>query len=409
MNDDLPGLGDPNEATDGLKQPNTWFRISIWTLVAVLFLFSPVNLIILGWFTEAYQDTSAASEVSHRLHEVVFGVFFTLALVGAISQIVGAKKNVAGLIQLTITTLSLALVVSFTVSPDPSLLIYLVPLAGVLAFGRVERPIRSGGVHIWAVFLTLVTIPSFLEEMFGHFVKATSGAQNHTTHWSVIAAFGIVLMTLGIVVAAKVNGHRLVAWSLGSAAVIYGIASLVFPYDASSHLSPYSIAMILWGVAWIVGESLHRSEERPSRKSLLRTVAVVMAIPVLALSAVIIPSLDAPANVPHRPDPARPAVMTADVDRSTCLSCHATGVDGAPQPPHELSRSCDGDDTCWDGRSDCAGCHRVDPSLSGSDQTALGLPPLDAMHTWRAIPAGGQQLSADAIARLSILWRTADE
>lgn len=403
----------PGRPESGAREPSkpagAWFRISIWTLVAVLFLFSPFNLIILGWFTEAYRDTSAASEVSHRLHEVVFGVFFTLALVGAISQIVGAKRNTAGLIQLTVTTLSLALVVSFTVRPDPSLMIYLVPLAGVLIFGRWDRPIRSGGVHIWAVVLTLVTIPAFLDEAIGHFARATSGAQNHTTHWSVIGAFAIVLIALGIVVAIKVKGHRLVAWSLGSASVIYGIASLAFPYDASSHLPAYSIAMILWGLSWIVGESLHRSEPAPRKRSALRAIAVVMAIPVLALSAVIIPELDAPANVPHRPDPNRPAVMTSAVDRYTCLSCHASGIGGAPQPPHELRQSCGDDDHCWDGRSDCAGCHRVDPSLSGSDQEAERLAPLDAVQAWGALPAGGQPLSAGAIARLSVLGRSPNE
>ncbi len=391
-----------------MRQPDTWFRISIWTLVAVLFLFSPVNLVVLGWFTEAYQDTSAASEVSHRLHEVIFGVFFTLALVGAISQIVPSKRKVAGLVQLTVTTLTLALVVSFTVRPDPSLLIYLLPLAGVWIFGRPEKPLREEGIHLWAVALTLMTLPAFLDGALGHFDKARSAAQNHMTHWSVIGAFGIVLIVLGVVVALRMRGHRLVAWSLGSAAMVYGVASLAFPYDASSHLPAFSVAMILWGVAWIIGESLHKNGRAPSRKLARKALVAVLAVPALAMSAAIIPVLDAPANVPHRPDPERPAVMTVDVDRSTCLSCHANGVGGATQPPHDLSRSCTGDDSCWDGRTDCVGCHRVDPTLSGADTITGMVAPLDGLHSWRALPTGGEPLTATAIDQLSTITSSGD-
>lgn len=382
-----------------------WFRASIWALIGVLFLFSPVNLIFLGWFTEAYQDTSAASEVSHRLHEVVFGVFFTLALVGAISQIAGAKRNLAGLIQLTVTVLILALVVGITVwPPDVSLLLYLVPLSGVLYFGVIDRPWRSGkGFHIWAVFLTLVAFPAFLDEVVGHFARAGSAAQNHTTHWSVMGAFGIVLVTLGLVVATKVKGHRLVAWSLGAAAATYGAASLVYPYDASSHRPAYAIALILWGIGWIVGESLHRTDEAPKRSGILRIVAVAVAVPILAISSVIIYFLDTPANVPHRPDPNRPAIQTFDVDRSTCLSCHARGIAGAPQPPHDLTQSCGIDDLCWGGRSDCAGCHRIDPSLAVQNLEGKGLVQLENVHPLQPIPEGGERLSNDAIDFLATL------
>ena len=60
--------------------------------------------------------------------------------------------------------------------------------------------------------------------------------------------------------------------------------------------------------------------------------------------------------------------MAADVDRATCLGCHATGVDGAPVIPHEQDRTCGEEGPCWGGRTDCAGCHRIDPALGGATE-----------------------------------------
>jgi hypothetical protein len=387
------------------KEGDLPFRISVWAMNIILVLRSPANLVVLGWFTETYRDTNAASEVSHRFHEVAFGVFFTLALVGAISQLLNARRNLAGLAQLTITLVTLAFMVTWTLGVDYWLFLFLVPLAGILWFHGPIRPIRDGSTRLWSVFLLALATPAFLSEIVSNASSAMRGAQNHTTHWSVMAAFYVVLLSLGLVCTMRVRGFRLVGWSLGLAAILLGAAAYAFPYDASSHRREFAVFLVVWGISWIAGTAFSgpKRDRSPLRNALV-IAASVIAIPfVLMFSAILVPLLDTPPNVPHRPNPNIPEMTAADVDRGTCLNCHASGVVGAPVVPHESSRTCDGDEPCWGGRSDCAGCHRIDPALGGpTEQIFTGLPG-PVVHLMPTAVASAQALSASEIRLLSDL------
>ena len=85
----------------------SYFRASVWTMVVVLLFLSPTFLVVFGWFLNGYQEATDAAAVSHRLHEVVFGMFFALALVGAISLLLRPDRSTAGLFQMAITLLTL--------------------------------------------------------------------------------------------------------------------------------------------------------------------------------------------------------------------------------------------------------------------------------------------------------------
>ncbi len=384
--------GDDHRPRDGSERRDLGFRISIWTMIVVLIVRSPANLLILGWFTETYRDTGDASEVSHRLHEVAFGIFFSLALVGAIVQIASVKRNLAGLAQLAITLVTLAVVVTVTLEPDIWLLLFLVPLAGVIAFHGPIRPIREGPIQVWAVYLIVLATPAFASEIVNHVAKAAQNAQNHTTHWSVMAAFYIVLLLLAIVVAMRVRGYKLVGWSLGLAAMVYGVASFMFPYDASSHRREFAVFLAIWGLGWLVGTVPDgKSPLRSQRAKTLGLVGTFLALPILLIIAVIVPLIDTPANVPHRPNPDVPEMVAADVDRATCLGCHSSGALGAPVPPHEERKVCK-NELCWDGRSDCAGCHRIDPVLGGPTEQIFVSAPADFVHHRTKTPVSGQAL-----------------
>jgi hypothetical protein len=334
-------------------------------MIVVLLLLSPANLLILGWLTEAYRETEASSDVSHRLHEVVFGVLFSLALVGAIAQLLSPKRNRAGLIQLAVVILTLWITVGLTVAWDPGQLLFLVPLIGILAFRPREAPLRSGPVWWWPVLLLVGAGLPFLREAAGQVARALTEAQNHTTHWSAMATFVIVLLVLAGVVALRITGYRLVALSIAGAAGGYGLVSLVFPYDASSHTSLYSWGLILWAAAWLFGlVFLDRPARTTDQRRVLTTIGMAMLMPAALIGSMVWSGIDQPPNVPHRPNPNLPELTASDVDRSTCLECHGSGIVGAPPPSHVFSRVCE-EEPCWGGRSDCAGCHRIDPALGG--------------------------------------------
>ena len=208
----------------------------------------------------------------------------------------------------------------------------------------------------------------FLTEVAALLGRALDEAQNHTTHWSAMAAFSLALLGMGLVVAFRITGYRVTGFSIAGAAIGYGVVSLIFPFDASSHRFGYSVGLILWGLAWLgILRFADNPSPAPSRSTVIPLVKWVLIVPVLfVVSAIWLANDDQP-NVPHRPDPNHPELLASDVDAQTCLDCHATRIAGAPQPPHELNRKCE-DGLCWGGRTDCAGCHQIDPELGGPTQ-----------------------------------------
>jgi hypothetical protein len=339
------------------------FAASAWVMLAVLLLFSPALLVLLGWFTEGYRETPSSFDVSHRLHEVAFGVLFTIAAVGAGSQLRHAGRNTAGFCQLGLTLIALAALVNGTSGWDAGLLLYLLPLAAMVVL-RSHRGTWTVGAPWWgALAMGAVFLLPALEAIGSHLDRALTQAQNHTTHWSAMATFQVVLVGLVVIVFLRLPGYRLSAFTAGGAAISYGVASLVFPFDASSHRLAYSTALIIWGVWWILLAAGAR-RVRSARRRVPAIVTVVLAVPVLLIASMVWRELDRPPNVPHRPNPEQPVVMAAEVDRATCLSCHEFKIGGAPIPPHDLTDTCE--DGCWGARTDCTGCHQIDPQLGGS-------------------------------------------
>ncbi len=361
-------VGDPArfeiDPEDSLRR---WFSVAVWAMIGVLLLFSPAAFVVLGWFTEAYRDTEASSPVSHRLHEVAFGVLFSLALAAAIALKVTRKPRPAALAQLTVVILGLVVVVTATEGWQPGLLLYVVPLGAVVVLARPDRPVGSGRLFWWPIALLLVIAIPMTGEIASHVARATSAAQNHTTHWSAMGALAVSILVLGLIPALRIAGYRLVMWCLAAASIIYGAASMAFPFDASSHRRGYSISLTVWGCGWLVGLALDRLPTPPGR--LATTIGLAIGIPLMLVYSLLFSEFDKPPNVPHLPDPAVPALTAADVDRATCVGCHGIGRDGAPTPPHALDETCFGD--CWDGRSDCAGCHRIDPRPGTVAQIAV--------------------------------------
>ncbi len=417
----------PPIAGQDTARPRAMFVASVWAMLAVLVLFSPALLVMLGWFTEGYSDTPDSFDVSHRLHEVLFGVLFSIAVTGAVTQLRSPLSNTAGFAQLSATLLALTGFVTAAIGWDWGLMVYVLPLTMVAAT-RVHANSWKIGERWWGAFwLGLFMVVPLSIDMVDHMNRAALQAADHTTHWSAVAAFQAVLLCLVAISFLRLPGYRVSAATLAGSTLLYGIASLFFPFDASSHRQPYAIVLIGWGIGWValIYRDLHpRSHSRQVERRLFRRAgfwAVAMAaiaiaagigsIMIALLVALIIGAgawylrrhgglstkprtnlvarrvvivgplllaslatsfLDTPPNVPHRPDPGQPALLASEVERSTCVSCHGVLKNGAPIPFHGLNQSCDpAEGGCWGARTDCAGCHQIDPQLGGSNAMQL--------------------------------------
>lgn len=429
------------QSSDGLElEQAAWrayaFRISLWALIAVLYFFSPFVLVVLGWFQEPFSDLGGAESVSHRVHEVLFGVIFAQAMVGAVSQLRNPIGRRAGMLQ-TLAAL-LGFVAALAAIGEVELLgVSFVALAIVATVlhpaGRVDwrgswHPLPGLVLLAFSGAVPLVVMAT------DNFAKASVQAADHLTHWGGVAAFAIVQLLLAIIASFRPPGYRLVAGSVGAAGLVYLAASFLFPFDASARPQFFALWLGIWSLSWLVVAAVGQTKSSAMAGLGALAIIVVMSgtglvgislavflVAVLlvlarrqegfprflsiALSAfgyllivgggLLASGAGEPTVVPH-------GLVEGyeNATRQTCLECHAVGAGGATLIPHEVTDRCGGEyhEDCWDGRRDCLGCHRYDPVLGGPID-----PPFPPRGGLARAPTGGTSLSSQQLTAASAL------
>ncbi|MEE8331206.1 MAG: PspC domain-containing protein [Acidimicrobiia bacterium] len=227
---------------------------------AFLYLFSPFSSLFLGWFVD-FDDN-----ISHRVHEITFGMLLAMVLVGVIVQLRSPERHIAGMQQAVAVVLILTVVVTASTGWEWTTLIYLVPAVTIAMLHpsrqEIFRPRVSpaGGLLFLMVMLTLPALIAFSEE----FDKAANNVRFHQSHWGGMAAFGLALLATGYLAALRVRGWPLAAWTTGLSMVVYGIASLRFRFDASARPYVGGVLVLMWAVAWLVTAERARLREARS-------------------------------------------------------------------------------------------------------------------------------------------------
>lgn len=411
------------------------FRVSLWALIAVLYFFSPFVLVVLGWFQEPFTDLGGAESVSHRVHEVLFGVIFAQAMAGAVSQLRNPIERRAGMLQ------TLAALVGFVVALAAIGEVEVLGLAFV-ALAIIATLLHPAGRAAWRgswhpqpglVLLALSGAAPLLFMAVDNFAKARVQAADHLTHWGGVAAFAIVQLLLALIASMRPPGYRLVAGSVGAAGLIYFSASLLFPFDASARPQFFAVWLCLWSLAWLavafVGQpktswmAMMGATATVAMMSATGLVGIAFGVFLAAVLLVLVRRKDGfprllsiglaaigyllvggggllasvqvdPPNIPHGLVDGYEAAT-----RQTCLDCHAVGAEGATLIPHGAEETCGGEDEeCWDGRRDCLGCHRYDPALGGP--TELAYLPGNGPGQDRIVraPTGGSALNSQQLA-----------
>jgi hypothetical protein len=271
--------------------------LSLFALMHVLF-----NLMagaVVGWFAEE-------AAISHRVHLIVFGWVFVLSFVGLLAHFRKPETRVAQMYQVLIalgfivgTTLIVdrlvdAVVISFLVLPlllvvlhpnranilRPSinvsrtlLMLALVAAVPLMIDAVAQMRIGLEASRVAPEILEGIDESLSEEEFEKEFTAAARRGTDspaeaeevlHYGHWSAMGAFNLILIGLALVAAARPPGWRLPAWSAGLSAVLFGVASIANPGDASAINAYWSVFAIAWGVGFILVAEVTRREDAPA-------------------------------------------------------------------------------------------------------------------------------------------------
>lgn len=230
------------------------FAVAVTLICLFLYLFSPFNLVVLGWALEPYTDVNGVAPISHRVHEVSFGVLFAFAMSGALSQLRRPHRNVAGMQQLLIVTVVFLTVVSLSTGFEWIALAYLAPalIATALHPARRDVLLPRFHPHLGLVMLTLFAAFPLIDMAQSEFAKALAGARNHHSHWGAMAAFAIAILALALLASLRPDGWRVPAWSAALGTIVYAVVSVAHRFDASARPSLWAVMATLWALGFLV-------------------------------------------------------------------------------------------------------------------------------------------------------------
>lgn len=89
------------------------------------------------------------------------------------------------------------------------------------------------------------------------------GPPHHVQRLSTMAAMAIAVVLAGGLAALRTQGWRIPAWSAGTAAVVFGLASVVFPDQRGAVGRGWGLVAIAGGVLFITVAELESGSGKP--------------------------------------------------------------------------------------------------------------------------------------------------
>ncbi len=249
------------------KRRRIAFRACALILVVVFGLgFFGLISLVLGWFEAVY---GVAGPVTDLGYGALVGIILTM---GLLAQLHAPERKIAGIQQvaLVIPALLIGSAIAFdSQNVVPALI--LMPAVGILLAlhpARQEFLRRGSGFSPRLLAITAVgTVPlsAYALDM-GAQARALAGPPHHVQRLSTMAAMGIAIVLTGLLAALQTRGWRIPAWSAGMAAVVFGLASMVFPDQRGAEGRGWGGVAIAGGVLFIAVAELEDRRRRFTRE-----------------------------------------------------------------------------------------------------------------------------------------------
>lgn len=244
--------------SDVLRATRAWPIFAFYVLatltVAVVIALMTVNVIDLGM--------DHFGDATHRSHDVAYGLLFTTLVVGVLAQVRRPERNVAAMVMSIVPPAALLFVgvradqVDRVFEYNP--LRYGAAVAAVVlllhpsgrGFTRSFRAARISWPMLGLVGVAAVPLLGF---------ASTNITQQRTVidvhalmgHFGFMAALSYTVIAVGVLASLRPVGWRLTAWVAGLLPALLGITSLLYPDAVSSLDTAWSLAAVVWGLAFI--------------------------------------------------------------------------------------------------------------------------------------------------------------
>jgi hypothetical protein len=205
---------------------NAWAAI----LVAVFGVaFFGLTSLVLAWFEEV---EGVAGPVTDLGYGVLLGVILTT---GLLVQLRSPERKIAGVQQAFLVIP--ALVIGSAIASDSQNLLpalILLPAIGILLAlhpAREEffrRGVAPSRILLAITVVAAVPLGAYALNM-GAQARDLAGPPHHVQRLSTMAAMALAIALISLLAALQTRGWRIPAWSAGTAAIVFGVASVVFP------------------------------------------------------------------------------------------------------------------------------------------------------------------------------------
>jgi len=210
---------------------------TLWAALLVVlfgFIFFGLTSLVIAWFGDLEGVAGPVTEVGYG---ALVGVILT---VGIASQLRHPEDRIAGLQQaaLVIPALAAGSLLARD-SQNVEELIFLVPALGVLwvlhpARGALVRPPTRISPRLAGIAL-LGAIPLVAYALaMGTAAQELTGPPHHVQRLSWMAALAVAIELTALLAALRTPGWRIPTWSAAMAVMLFGAASVLFPYHPAS-------------------------------------------------------------------------------------------------------------------------------------------------------------------------------
>lgn len=239
-----------------------------------------------GWFEMGAEMFAEEYEAvpPHRVHIFVFALLLWTATLGMLAQLRSPQKHIAAqwMALLPWAGLLLALLLAGFLDPLPVIVIFggLTLLATILHpagrdLVRSFEVSRVNRVLLALVIVAAVPLLAFASIQLGLQTGAIEPAHDHAGahhehvhqehvdhgHFAGTAAFGFLVIGVGLVASFRPTGWWLPAWVAGLLPVVFGMASIAFPESASAVGPVWAVLAVLWGFTFVVAAELTQDDE----------------------------------------------------------------------------------------------------------------------------------------------------